>query len=44
MAMSKRKSAEQKRKEARRALIILALATALFVGSVIHFLRMEGVW
>jgi len=42
--MSKRKSEEQKRKEGRRALIILALATALFVGSVIHFMRMEGIW
>lgn len=43
-AMSNRKSPEQRRKEARRALIVLALATALFIGSVIHFMRMEGIW
>jgi hypothetical protein len=40
--MAQRKSPEQKRKEARRAVIILVLATALFAFSVFHFLRTEG--
>jgi hypothetical protein len=43
-AMSKRKSPEQRKREARRALVVLALATALFIGSVIHFMRVEGLW
>jgi hypothetical protein len=42
--MSKRKSPEQRKREARVALVVLALATALFIGSVIHFMRVEGIW
>jgi hypothetical protein len=42
--MAKRKTPEQRRNEKRRALIFLALATALFIGSVIHFMRVEGIW
>lgn len=40
--MAQRKSPEQKRREARRAVIVLAVATALFIFSVFHFLRTEG--
>jgi hypothetical protein len=40
--MPQRKSPEQRKAEKRRALILFVLATAFFIYSVIHFLRVEG--
>jgi hypothetical protein len=39
--MSQKKSPEQRKKEARRALIVLVLATALFIFSIVYYIRME---
>jgi len=39
--MSKQKSPEKRKKEARRALILFIVATAFFIFSVVNYIRVE---
>jgi hypothetical protein len=40
--MAKKNSPEQRKKEARRALILFIAATAFFIFALINFFRVEG--